>query len=75
MVAQRRAAGGLLLEHRLLRTAEERAVARRVLILPHSRHACPQHRRGVSRVDRGMGRHDDADGGFDAGGDVTLAPR
>jgi len=54
-----------------LRTAEERAVARRVLILPHSRYACPQHRRGVPPVGRGMGRHDDADGGFDAGGDVT----
>ena len=54
-----------------LRTAEERAEARRVLILPHSRYACPQHRRGVPPVGRGMGRHDDADGGFDAGGDVT----
>ena len=49
-----------------LRTAEERAVARRVLILPHSRYACPQHRRGVPPVGRGMGRHDDADGGVDA---------
>ena len=41
-----------------LRTAEERAVARRVLILPHSRYACPQHRRGVPPVGRGMGRHE-----------------
>ena len=48
-----------------LRTAEERAVARRVLILPHSRYACRQQRRGVPPVGRGMGRHDDAEGGFD----------
>ena len=47
------------------RTAEERAVARCLLNL-HSRYACPQHRRGVPPVGRGMGRHDDAEGGFNA---------
>ena len=51
---------------RPLTLTAERAVARRVLILPHSRYACPQHRRVVPPVGRGMGRHDDAEGRFDA---------
>ena len=49
-----------------LRTTEERAVARRVLILPHSRYACRQQRRGVPPVGRGVGRHDNVEGDFDA---------
>ena len=38
---------------------------------PHSRYACPQRWRGVSSDGQGIGRHDDADGGLDAGGDVS----
>ena len=33
--------------------------------IPHSRYACPQHRRCVPRAGRDMGRHDVAHDGFD----------
>jgi hypothetical protein len=54
------------------RTTEERAVSRRVLILPQPRYSCQQHWRGVPPIGRGISCNDDPDGGLDAGGDITA---
>jgi len=44
---------------------EERNAAQRALMVPHSRWACPSCRVGVVALGPGMGRYDDAHGGFD----------
>ena len=54
-----------------LRGEDERNAARRALMVPHSRWACPSCRVGVVALGPGMGRYDDAHGGFDPGGGVT----
>ena len=56
-----------------LRGEEERNAARRALMVPHSRWACPSGscRVGVVALGPGMGRYDGAHGGFDPGGGVT----
>ena len=55
-----------------LRGEKERNAARCALMAPHSRWACPSCRVVVVALGPGMGRYDDAHGGFDPGGGVTL---